>query len=220
MTIPTDLAQRLCDGFLEAMSINMIVAVENGEIIAASDRGRIGARHAGAARIMALELDEIAVNAEQEASSNGAMRQGFSRAIEIDERRVASLGFTGNPEKLRPLSALAVYWFESELRGVRRDEEFRLSMNKMTSEISELLVAIQDISTQTSLLALNASVEAARAGDAGRGFAVVADEVKTLSERTRQTAENIRAKINSARDVTKSPAASTTFASEKSTVRR
>ena len=65
------------------------------------------------------------------------------------------------------------------------------TLNERTSAVQNILAAINGISTQTHLLALNAMVEAARAGAAGKGFAVVADEIKNLAEQTKNATENI-----------------------------
>ncbi len=65
------------------------------------------------------------------------------------------------------------------------------TLNERTKQVLNILSTISNISFQTNILALNASVEAARAGDAGRGFAVVADEIRALAEKTQQATDNI-----------------------------
>jgi methyl-accepting chemotaxis protein len=161
----------------------------------------------GSASEIANNIQNIAKGAEVQAASVERAAQetervtGSASTVAIRSKESLDLAST-TQERAREGQAAAVS-ADTSIQAVAREVEASttevFAFRDHAGEISSLVEGITTLSHQTHILAINATIEAARAGDAGRGFAVVAEEVRRLAENTRDLAQQI-ARI--ARDIT------------------
>lgn len=111
----------------------------------------------------------------------------------------------------------AVSWYKGKLKrllDMGETREVMVTLFSTTNQIGEILTLINEISKRTNLLALNASIESARAGEAGRGFAVVADEIRKLAEQTDSATRQVAALVQELEDSTQSAVTTVETSSE------
>lgn len=185
------MVESLRDLVSQTVNISMNIASAASQLHATSDQIATGAEE------VAAQTSTVATASEEMASTSSEIAANCANAAESSRRssESACTGAAVVQETIEGMGKIA--------ERVKQTASTIDALGTRSEQIGEIIGTIEDIADQTNLLALNAAIEAARAGEQGRGFAVVADEVRALAERTTKATKEIGSMIKAIQCETK-----------------